>query len=400
MRIFGSDRLDSMLRKLGVAEGEAISHAWISKALERAQQKVEARNFDIRKHLLRYDDVMNDQRKIIYQQRLEIMKADDMSPMIEAMRHETIQDVVHEHIPENALVDDWDLDGLHSHLLHIFNVDLPIREWANSEGIAESEITERAIKAIDESAKKREEEFGSEKMRHAEKSVLLRTLDTVWKEHLLVLDHLRQGINLRAYAQSNPLNEYKREAFSLFQTMLKFLREDVSGILSRVDAPQDAEPEDVDDMIMPQIDLEKLEELLPGWLAENAEALSDQPFPEIIKQITRALDEKALLDSNVKIESDVEFEEKPKAKKESAKKSASPKKATATAVKKTSDKESKKSTDSKKEVSKTVKVAKASTKKATPSVDPKDPTTWGELPRNADCPCGSGKKYKHCHGAI
>jgi len=273
MRIFGSERLDAMLRRLGVKEGEAISHVWISKALQRAQQKVEARNFDIRKHLLRYDDVMSDQRKIVYQQRLEIMRSESISEMVEAMRHELIEDLVQEHIPENSLVEQWDLEGLQNSVERIFGLQLPIPEWGHGEGMAEFEMRDRIISAVDEKIQAKAQSHGEEVTNNTEKSVVLRTLDTVWKEHLLVLDHLRQGINLRAYAQSNPLNEYKREAFNLFHVMLRHLREDVSGILARFDM-SDANVDEINNELTPSLDLSDLSEFLPEWTGDES-ALKD-----------------------------------------------------------------------------------------------------------------------------
>jgi preprotein translocase subunit SecA len=323
MRIFGSDRLDNMLRRLGVKEGEAISHAWISKALERAQQKVEARNFDIRKHLLRYDDVMNDQRKIIYEQRRELMRAEDISEMVQEMRADLIEHVIRRHIPENSLAEMWDMEGLQQECHRLFSIDLPTTHWAEEDGISESDITKRIKDALEAKMQEKENRYGTSIMRSVEKSLLLRVLDQSWKDHLLVLDHLRQGINLRAYAQSNPLNEYKREAFTLFQEMLEKIREETTSILCHfeIDVPQNVS---LDTMLAPEIDFDSLEEQTPSWDSDDTEETQD--------------------------------------------------------------------------TAETKKAPKRRRKTAEP--DPNDPETWGRIQRNATCPCGSGKKYKHCHGVI
>ncbi|HZL59737.1 MAG TPA: preprotein translocase subunit SecA, partial [Stellaceae bacterium] len=235
MRIFGSERMDSMLTKLGLKDGEAIIHPWINKALEKAQQKVEARNYEIRKHLLRFDDVMNDQRKVVYQQRREIMVAKDVSAMIADMREEVIDAMVERSIPANALSDQWETAGLHEEVLRVFNLDLPVAAWAKEEGIADREIRDRLAQAIEKKMAEKTATYGADMMQLAERSLLLQILDQAWKDHLLVLDHLRQGINLRAYAQRDPLNEYKREAFELFQQMLVGLREAVTSTLAHVE---------------------------------------------------------------------------------------------------------------------------------------------------------------------
>ena len=320
MRIFGSDRLDQMLRRLGVQEGEAISHAWISKALERAQQKVEARNFDIRKHLLRYDDVMNDQRKIIYEQRRELMQSHDISEMIEDMRGDVVETIVHRHIPHDSLMEQWDLDGLASEAHRVFGITIDAKIWANEEGIAELEIINRIITAVKNHMATKEEKYGSAMMRAAETNMVLRLLDKCWKDHLLTLDQLRQGINLRAYAQGNPLNEYKREAFVLFQGMLDALREETIGSLAHfeIDVP---DVNILEQLLNPEPDFSGLEEQTPDWSGEPQ--ITDAEIVDI-KQPKRS-------------------------------------------------------------------------RKAT---DGDDQDSWGRVQRNAACPCGSGKKFKHCHGAI
>jgi len=235
MRIFGSDRIDGMLQKLGLEEGEAIIHPWVNKALEKAQQKVEARNFDIRKNLLKFDDVMNDQRKVIYEQRKDLMAALDVSADVTDMRAQVIEDLVANNIPEKAYAEQWNTETLHEEVLRIFGMDLPINDWAKEEGIADAEIRERISEATGKHMSEKEEAYGSELMRDIEKSLLLQLLDQLWKEHLLTLDHLRQGIGLRAYAQKDPLNEYKREAFNLFEEMLEQLRERITQVLSLVE---------------------------------------------------------------------------------------------------------------------------------------------------------------------
>ena len=235
MRIFGSDRIDSMLVKLGLEEGEAIVHPWINKALEKAQQKVENSNFEIRKSLLKFDDVMNDQRKVIYEQRKELMAADDVSEDVGDMRHQVIEDLVATSIPEKAYAEEWNIDTLHEEVRRIFGLDLPLADWAKEDGIADQEILARLTDAVDRKMAEKASRYGPEVMREVEKSLLLQILDQMWKEHLLTLDHLRQGIGLRAYAQRDPLNEYKTEAFNLFEDMINGLRERVSLILSHVE---------------------------------------------------------------------------------------------------------------------------------------------------------------------
>ena len=235
MRIFGSERIDGMLQKLGLEEGEAIIHPWVNKALEKAQQKVEARNFEIRKNLLKFDDVMNDQRKVIYEQRKELMAVEDVSDDVFGMRQQILDDIVAECIPEKAYAEQWNMDSLHEEVLRLFALDLPVQDWAKEEGIADAEIHERLTKAIEERVAAKEANYGPEIMRDVEKSLLLQLLDQLWKDHLLTLDHLRQGIGLRAYAQRDPLNEYKREAFGLFEEMLAMLRERVTQVMSHVE---------------------------------------------------------------------------------------------------------------------------------------------------------------------
>jgi len=313
MRIFGSDRMGSMLQRLGLKDGEAIVHPWINKALEKAQKKVEARNFDTRKNLLKYDDVMNDQRKEVYAQRREYMHATDVSETVSAFRHELADALVKARIPERAFAEQWESAELAADVKRIFNLDLPIEDWAREEGIEETAIHERLTQAVDSAAATKAANFGPEMMRYIEKSLLLQMFDTVWKEHLLALDHLRQGIGLRAYGQRDPLNEYKSEAFMLFNAMLDDMRERVVSTLSRVELSAEPPP-------IPQS--------LPAGLVENfaapAMAGADQFGGNETWQMATA-------------PADMAF-------------------------------------------------------------DANDPATWGGTQRNAPCPCGSGKKYKHCHG--
>lgn len=306
MRIFGSERLDSWLQKLGLQEGEAIVHPWINKALEKAQQKVEARNFDIRKQLLKYDDVMNDQRKVIYEQRREIMEATDVHDFIEAMQEEVIEGLVAQFIPEHAYADQWETSALHEECLRIFGLDLPIKEWAEEEGIADVEIRTRVQTAIDDLMDGKVKTYGAEMVRLAEKSLLLRILDQQWKDHLLSLDHLRQGINLRAYGQRDPLNEYKSEAFEMFQDMLTRLRANVIGALAHLQIGEVTPQEVVEEIFEPEADQEM-----------TLHYTKDPYNPGDMKDETL--------------------------------------------------------------------------------IGPED---WHKTPRNAPCPCGSGKRYKECHGQL
>ena len=322
MRIFGSERMDTMLRKLGLQEGEAIVHPWINKALEKAQQKVEARNFDIRKNLLKFDDVMNDQRKVIYDQRKEVMSASEVSEVCADMRREVVVDLVSRFVPEKAYAEQWQLDPLEMEVARIFRLDLPIAEWGREEGIADEEIRERLEDAVERRMAERAANYGVEIWRMVEKSLVLQVLDQVWKEHLLSLDHLRQGIGLRAYGQRDPLNEYKREAFDMFELMLASLREQVTMILAHLEL---------------QVQPER-------------EAAIPAPRPRGPSGM-RAIHEDPVTGEN-----------------ELAEAAAAP--AAATTVR----------------------------RRAAGDIDPADPATWGRVSRNAPCPCGSGKKYKRCHG--
>ena len=238
MRIFGSDRMDGMLRKLGLKDGEAIVHPWINKALEKAQQKVEARNFDIRKNLLKFDDVMNDQRKVIFEQRIDLMKAEDISETVADMREEVIEELVAKHIPAKAYAEQWDVDGLRESVRKIFNVDIPVDEWAKEEGIVDEDIIERLLETTGKMAKEKAERFGEDVSKYVEKSVTLQALDGLWREHLVNLDHLRSVVGFRGYGQRDPLQEYKGESFELFQTLLLNLRETVTTQMALVDVVQ------------------------------------------------------------------------------------------------------------------------------------------------------------------
>ena len=235
MRIFGSDRMDGMLQKLGLEEGEAIIHTWINKAIEKAQKKVEDHNFEIRKNLLKFDDVMNDQRKVIYEQRIDLMRTADVAETVSDMRHEVIEDMVARYIPEKAYPEQWEMASLHADVLRVLGLDLPAEDWAKEEGIADAEILERITAAANQRMAEKELRFTPGVMRMAEKSLLLQILDQQWKEHLLALDHLRQGIGLRAFGQRDPLNEYKQEAFGMFENLLEHLRETVTSVLSHVE---------------------------------------------------------------------------------------------------------------------------------------------------------------------
>jgi preprotein translocase subunit SecA len=316
MRIFGSERMGGMLQRLGLEDGEAIIHPWINKALEKAQKKVEARNFDTRKNLLKYDDVMNDQRKEVYAQRREFMSSDSVQNVVAEMREDVIGNLVANRIPERAFAEQWQASELAEDAKRILNLDVPVAEWAAEEGIDETGIRERLIEAAETQAALKAERTGTDLTNFIEKSILLQTLDQVWKEHLLALDHLRQGIGLRAYGQRDPLNEYKKEAFALFNAMLEDLKERVTQLLSHVVVGSAPPPAPV-----PVItDVHPAPQQLVG--AEAAPA-GRPALPVGLVQPYRE-DE----------------------------------------------------------------------------IDPERPETWGATPRNAPCPCGSGKKYKYCHGKV
>ncbi|MBY4639066.1 preprotein translocase subunit SecA [Gluconacetobacter entanii] len=323
MRIFGTERMGGMLQKLGLKEGEAIVHPWINKALERAQKKVEARNFDMRKNTLKYDDVMNDQRKEVYAQRREYMAMEDVSPIIADMRADVIHDMVERYIPERSFAEQWDKEGLSAAVTSELGLTLPIDEWAAEDGMDGTAVAERIEQAATQAQASKAANFGPAIMRYVEKQVLLTTFDAVWKEHLLALDQLRQGIGLRAYGQKDPLNEFKHEAFELFNAMLDHLRLRVTSTMARVE-------------VAPPV----MDNPFAGVAAEvhsdpRVPGLENEPGPGLLPDADGKVPDLAM---------------------------AEPIGAAA--------------------------------------VMPDDPSSWGEVPRNAPCPCGSGKKYKHCHGRL
>jgi preprotein translocase subunit SecA len=321
MRIFGSDKLDGVLQRLGLQENEAIVHPWINKALEKAQQKVEARNFDIRKNVLKFDNVMNDQRKVIFDQRIELMKDENIADTITDMRKEVVDALVTKHVPENVYPEQWDTKGLKEELNRVLGLDLPVDEWAKEEGIADEELIARVERRADEHMAAKVGQWGPDVMRYVEKSILLQSLDHLWREHLLMLEHLRQVIGLRGFGQRDPLNEYKTEAFQLFEALIQRLREAVTAQLMRVEimpAPPEPPPES-----------------LPFMEAHHINPATGE-------------DEMAMSD------------------------------AVATMARNAG--------------------AATSTAAAAAARNPKDPATWGKVGRNESCPCGSGKKFKHCHG--
>ncbi|WP_321395788.1 preprotein translocase subunit SecA [Emcibacter sp.] len=304
MRIFGGERMDSLMQKFGLEEGESIIHPWINRAIEKAQQKVEARNYEIRKNLLKFDDVMNDQRKAIYEQRKEVMTAEEVSETVEDMRHETVEDLVAAHIPARAYPEEWDTSGLSVELLRLFGRDFDVEDWAKEEGIDAQAFENRLIETADKFMEDRATEIGSDIMKQVEKQILLQSIDSHWKEHLAQLDHLRQVIQLRAYGQRDPLNEYKTEAFGMFESMLSQTRENVVMLMSHIQIQREA-------------------------------PVPDLPEPELDDLQTSHID--ATTGENDAYSG---------------------------------------------------------------GINPRDPKTWGGTPRNAPCPCGSGEKYKNCHGKI
>ncbi|PIZ32240.1 MAG: preprotein translocase subunit SecA [Alphaproteobacteria bacterium CG_4_10_14_0_8_um_filter_37_21] len=293
MRIFGSDNMANLLRKMGAKEGEVISHSWMNKALARAQQKVEARNFDMRKHLLKYDDVMNDQRKVIYGQRRDIMGSDDISEEVSELYEDVLTAVVDTSLPPETLPDLWDLKTFHEEVRRIFQLDMPVQQWVETDGLSQREIFVRIENEFKEHMDAKERTMGADMLRRIEKDTLLRVLDSQWKNHLLALDHLRQGINLRAYAQGNPLNEYKREAFALFQTMMLGLKEEFTVTMSHIHAAPHASYEDIESALLPEIDFSKLAELTPG--------VTDSKFNE--EELSRSIEnlKSSIKDTKAKI---------------------------------------------------------------------------------------------------
>ena len=331
MRIFGSERLDKVLSTLGMKEGEAIVHPWVNKSLEKAQAKVEGRNFDIRKQLLKFDDVMNDQRKAIFGQRLEIMQAEDLSDIVRDMRYQVIDDLVDENLPPKAYVDQWDIEGLTGACREWVGMDLPVAAWAAEEGVDQDAMRERIVEASDRMMGEKLDAFGPETMKTIEKQLLLQTIDTKWREHLLRLEHLRSVVGFRGYAQRDPLNEYKSESFQLFETMLNSLRLDVTQKLSQVRP----------------ISKEEQEQLVAQFMAQQrASAAAAAPRVAVASAAAPAL---ALAGAD------------------------------------------------------TGGAAPAAVADSVPLIagfNAADPATWGAPARNAPCPCGSGEKFKYCHGRM
>ncbi|GLO72151.1 protein translocase subunit SecA [Phaeobacter inhibens] len=309
MRIFGSERLDKLLSTLGMKEGEAIIHPWVNKSLERAQAKVEGRNFDMRKNVLKFDDVMNDQRKVIFNQRREIMAAEDLSEIVADMRHEVIDDLLDVHMPAKTYADQWDSEGLQEQVREKLGLDVPVVDWAAEEGVDDEQIRERLVEVSDAKMVEKTEAFGPETMRNIEKQVLLQTIDAKWREHLLTLEHLRSVVGFRGYAQRDPLNEYKNESFQLFENMLDTLRETVTQQLAHVRPIS----EDEQRQMMMQMAAQQAELQKAATGANTSTALQEAPADGFVED---------------------------------------------------------------------------------------DPSTWGNPSRNDKCPCGSGKKFKHCHGSL
>jgi preprotein translocase subunit SecA len=309
MRIFGSERLEKVLTSLGLKEGEAIIHPWVNKSLERAQAKVEGRNFDMRKQLLKFDDVMNEQRKVIFGQRRDIMEAKDLHEITEDMRHQMIDDMIDQYMPRNTYADQWDTQGFYADVIEQLGVDVPVIAWCEEDGVDDDVIRERLIEATDKLMAEKAEKFGADNMRNIEKHFLLQTIDAKWREHLLTLEHLRSVVGFRGYAQRDPLNEYKNESFQLFEGMLDSLRADVTRRLARVEPPSE----------------EQQQRMIEQMLAQQRAA--DDAVDEVVDQAEAAAE-------------------------------------------------------------------------ALDEFDESDPSTWGTPGRNDMCPCGSGKKFKHCHGQL
>jgi preprotein translocase subunit SecA len=318
LRIFAGDRLDAIMRTFGVAEGEAITHKWLNSAIATAQRKVEARNYEIRKNLLKYDDVVNDQRKAVFEQRQEFMESTDLGEIVTEMRRDTIADLVSRHLPPKQYAEQWDIEGLHERLVHFLDMDLPVAEWAAVEGVTREELEGKIAAAADAHAAEREAQIGPEQMRGLEKNFLLQMTDMVWREHLQHLDHLRQVIGLRGYAQRDPLNEYKTEAFSLFEKLLVDLRQAVTRWVMTVKFQwdeQDFAPPPSPDMFEVHLDPTTGENERDGAALATEGGFLDPA-------IAAALPPSSL------------------------------------------------------------------------------PPGWESTSRNSPCPCGSGKKFKHCHGAL
>lgn len=324
MRIFGSERMSNMLQRLGLPEGEALVHPWISKAIEKAQQKVEERNFDIRKNLLKYDNVMNDQRKVIYEQRRELMSADDVSDTVVKMRDEYIEDIINAYIPHGSAPSEWPLKELKNELLRVTGIDLPIEEWSREPEVDADVMAEKIIAAVEASIKAKNQDVPPELVKMVEKSILLQVLDQLWKDHIAALDQMRHTIVLRAYGQKDPLNEYKKEAFNMFSQMLDQLREKLTFLICRAQIQMGA----MDTLQSQEVRHKNLREIHeePTSLVHGQAQRQDKPEPEAEKR-------------SPFVYNSAEF-------------------------------------------------------------DPNNPATWGKISRNDPCPCGSGLKYKHCHGKI
>ncbi|SDY35232.1 protein translocase subunit secA [Jannaschia faecimaris] len=327
MRIFGSERLEKVLNTLGMKEGEAIVHPWVNKSLERAQAKVEGRNFDMRKQLLKFDDVMNDQRKAVFEQRLEIMDAEDIGEIAEDMRQQVIDDLVDTYLPPKSYADQWDAKGLYAAVIETLNVDAPVMAWAEEDGVDQEVVRERLYEEADKLMAEKLDAFGEEQMRQIEKQFLLQTIDGKWRDHLLTLEHLRSVVGFRGYAQRDPLNEYKTEGFQLFETMLDSLRVEVTKKLSKVRPLSEDERKQMMEQLVAQ-----------QRAAQGQPAVSATPAPPAENGGAEA---------------------------------AAP---VATPL-------------------------QADVLEAASDFDEGDPKTWGNPGRNDLCPCGSGKKFKHCHGA-
>ena len=319
MRIFGSERLEKVLTTLGLKEGEAIVHHWVNKSLERAQAKVEGRNFDIRKQLLKFDDVMNDQRKVIFGQRRDIMEAADLQEITADMREQVIDDLIDQFMPPKTYADQWDTQGFQAAVADQLNLDVPVAAWCEEEGVDDEVIRERLVEASENMMAQKAEQFGPENMRNIEKQVLLQAIDGKWRDHLLTLEHLRSVVGFRGYAQRDPLNEYKNESFQLFESMLDSLRTEVT---------------------------QKLGQIRPMTEEEQQQILSQMQERQAAAQVNAA-----------------------QAAEENSEAPAS-----------------------------TAAAASGST--AVAGFDENDPSTWGTPARNDECPCGSGKKFKHCHGKL
>ena len=294
MRIFGSEKIDSMLKTLGLEEGEAIAHRWINKALEKAQQKVEARNYDIRKSLLKFDDVMNDQRKVIYNQRTKIMELNDIKDFIKNMKIDALDNIISKNIPKDSYFEQWNLSNLEKEIKEIFGIKKDFKKVAKKEGVADEEIKKLILDEIEKKDTDKEKKIGSENFRTVEKSFLLQIIDHSWKDHLLFLDYLKQGISLRAYGQKDPLNEYKKEAFILFENMLLNIKRHISKILSNIQFEE--ENKEFEEDVYKDQKLEKKslpEENFSGDLDIRAKLAAKQ-FPEEVKK-QKAKDKNCLL---------------------------------------------------------------------------------------------------------